>query len=60
MPPECDLSERDLLDRMALAIACVRTGAPPRGDLQQRRYVNEARQQWRDLRAIGLMQSVRQ
>lgn len=55
MPSKRALPEGEMLDRMAQAIACVRTGAPPRGDLQQRRYVTEARQQWRNLRAVGLM-----
>ena len=53
------LSERELLDRMAQAIACVRTGGPPRGDLQQRRFLIEARQQLRGLTAAGLLSAVR-
>ncbi|UUR06839.1 hypothetical protein [Sphingomonas glaciei] len=53
------LSEGEMLDRMAQAIACVRTGGPPRGDLQQRRYLLEARQHWRGLRAAGLAPSFR-
>ncbi len=59
MAHERGLSEGELLDRMAQAIACVRTGAPPRGDLQQRRYLLEARQRWRGLRAAGLAPSFR-
>jgi hypothetical protein len=53
------LSERELLDRMAQAIACVRTGGPPRGEFQQRRFLSEAQRHWRGLHAAGLAANFR-